>query len=38
MAEEQEIEIEESEDGSWIQINIPEEAGIKVEVSDEDLK
>ena len=38
MAEEQEIEIEESEDGSWNQITIPEEAGIKVEVSDEDVK
>ena len=38
MAEEQEIEIEESEDGSWNQITIPEEAVIKVEVSDEDVK
>jgi hypothetical protein len=38
MAEEQEIEIEESEDGSWNQITVPEEAGIKVEVSDEDVK
>jgi len=38
MAEEKEIEVEESEDGSWNQITVPEEAGIKVEVSDEDVK
>jgi hypothetical protein len=38
MAEEQEIEVEESEDGSWNQITVPEDAGIKVEVSDEDVK
>ena len=38
MAEETEIEVEESEDGSWNQITVPEEAGIKVEVSDEDVK
>ena len=38
MAEETEIEVEESEDGSWNQITVPEDAGIKVEVSDEDVK
>ena len=38
MAEEKEIEVEESEDGSWNQITVPEEAGIKVEVSEEDVK
>jgi len=38
MAEEKEIEVEESEDGSWNQITVPEEAGINVEVSDEDVK
>ena len=37
MAEETEIEVEESEDGSWNQITVPEDAGIKVEVSDEDV-
>ena len=38
MAEEKEIEIEEKDDGAWNQITIPEEAGIDVEVSDEDVK
>ena len=38
MAEEKEIEVEESEDGSWNQITVPEDAGINVEVSDEDVK
>ena len=38
MAEEKEIEVEESEDGSWNQITVPEEAGIKVEVSEEAVK